>query len=137
MSQTERYVTDFLDGGRAPRGPWRSIPEVAGLFASEGLVPWRRGDDVGDDPVTAPSVSSSGNDNSNLGGTRGADSDMPQEEATTRASMAPPRQLTNAEVLLFSIFFNYINLSVGKCSENAVNPLVEWIQAHSTSEGEN
>lgn len=133
---TGGYVNDFLDGGDAIQSPWKPRPEIAGQFAPEGLLPWRRDDDSGEAPVTAASMSSSGNDNSNMDGVRGAGSDMLQRGATTRSSMGPPRRLTNAEVLLCSILFDCIGFSVGRWSEDVVNPLVEWIQAHSTNEGE-
>lgn len=64
-------------------------------------MPWRGGDDYGDDPAPAEGAGSGG---SNIGGVKGADSDMQQREATMSGLMTPPRQLTNAEVLLRFIF---------------------------------
>lgn len=99
----------------------------------EGLVPWRSGDNSGHDPAPAEGAGSGG---SNVGGVRGADSDMQQREASMSGLMAPPRKLTNAEVLLRFIF-EELDTSVGWWSESWVNPLVETIQAHIAYEGEN
>lgn len=137
MGNIEGYLEDALDGGRAARSPWKPEFEIPGRFAPEGLVPWRSGYDPRDDGVAA-AASAGGCGNgcaSNVDGVRVGASDMEQREATTNSFMTPPRQLTNAEVLLF-IVFDCIDDSVGRWSEELVNPLVEWIQTHSASEGE-
>lgn len=135
MANIERYLEDALDGGRAARSPWRPESEIPGRLAPEGLVPWRSGYDPRKDGIAAASAGSCFDGcGGNVDGVRVGASDMEQREATTNSFMTPPRQLTNAEVLLF-IVFDWLDGSVGSWSEGLVNPLVEWIQAHSTSEG--
>lgn len=136
VAHIERYLQDAFDGGRAARSLWRPGFEIPGRFAPEGLVPWRTGYEPRDDGIAAASAGSCGDGcGGNADGVRVGASDTEQREATTNSFMTPPRQLTNAEVLLF-IVFDCLDGSVGRWSEELVNPLVEWIQAQSASEGE-
>lgn len=130
----EGYLNDKLDGGRAAGSPWGSTCEICDRSVPEGLVPWRSGDDSGGPSAAVESAGSGGYGSSNIDGVRGAGSGMPRTEATSRSLTTPPRKITNAEVLLYLVF-DCIGGPVGRFSENLVNPLAKWIQAHSTSEG--
>lgn len=56
-----------------------------------------------------------------------------QRDSTTSSLMTPPRQLTNAEVVL-RIVFERLDVPDGNPPEDWVNPLAEVIQAHIANE---
>ncbi|KKY39947.1 putative aminoglycoside phosphotransferase [Diaporthe ampelina] len=118
----ERLFGDAGDGGRAARSPWHGECFPDPLKVSGGFVPWRRCDDDGP-----------GHGSGAAGAVRGGGRGVRPGKAATRCVAAPPRDLTNAEVLLYFICGQLEDV-VGSRSEFWVDPFVDKIQAHMASE---
>lgn len=133
-AQIKRYLDEALGGGDdTARSPWRTTAGVSGLSAPDGLLPWRSGGDSGGDPSAARAT---GGGDIDVDGAGGQDPGVEGrgEVAAVRWLMTPPRDLTNAEALLYLVF-ERLDCPIGRWSESWVNPLAERIQGLIESEG--
>lgn len=128
-AQIKRYLDEALG---AARSPWGTTAGVSGLSAPDGLLPWRSGGDSGGDPSAARTTGGGGD----IDGVGGEDPGVGSLDAAARWLMTPPRELTNAEALLY-VVFERLDCPIGRWSESWVDPLADRIQGLIESEGKN